>query len=179
VLDLVNRYHIDQTHSRRVRESAISLLAQVAKPWQLTAGDDKLLLSWAADLHEIGMDIAHSGYHKHGGYLLQNMDLPGFSRLDQHDLAMLVRAHRRKFPKDEIAACAPRVALLAALLRISVVLHRSRTPDPLPHIEAKASDGAIKLRFPERWLDKHPLTKLDLEQEADYLKAVPIQLELS
>ncbi|MEM7468258.1 MAG: hypothetical protein AAF387_15415, partial [Pseudomonadota bacterium] len=29
-------------------------------------------LRWAARLHEIGLDIAHSSYHRHGAYLLQN-----------------------------------------------------------------------------------------------------------
>ena len=58
--------------------------------WKLTDPNDALLLSWAADLHEIGMDISHSQYHKHGGYLLNNMDLPGFSRSDQSQLAAVL-----------------------------------------------------------------------------------------
>ncbi len=178
VADLAARYHIDQSHGRRVRESAISLLAQVAMDWDLTAPDDKSLLSWAADLHEIGMDIAHSQYHKHGGYLLQHMDLPGFSRLDQHDLALLVRAHRRKFPIDELSGN-ERITRLAALLRIAVLLHRNRTANPLPHIEVKADQAGLALRFPDHWLDEHPLTKLDLAQEADYLKVVPLRLRLT
>jgi exopolyphosphatase/guanosine-5'-triphosphate,3'-diphosphate pyrophosphatase len=179
VVDLTARYHIDQAHARRVRESALAMLAQVALPWELTAPDDKALLSWAADLHEIGRDIAHSQYHKHGGYLLQHMDLAGFSRLDQMDLAMLVRAHRRKFPVDELPRNNSRLIYLAVLLRISVVLHRNRTASPLPHVDVTASDKGIRLRFPERWLDQHPLTKLDLEQEAEYLKVIPLNLEIS
>jgi exopolyphosphatase/guanosine-5'-triphosphate,3'-diphosphate pyrophosphatase len=178
VLDLAARYHVDQSHARRVRESAISLLAQAAMDWELTAANDKSLLSWAADLHEIGMDIAHSQYHKHGGYLLEHMDLPGFSRLDQHDLAMLVRSHRRKFPLEELGG-SERLARLAVLLRIAVLLHRNRTAKPLPHIELKASGDRITLRFPDNWLDEHPLTKLDLEQEAAYLRVVPVTLEIS
>jgi exopolyphosphatase/guanosine-5'-triphosphate,3'-diphosphate pyrophosphatase len=179
VLDLTERYHIDQTHARRVRESAISLLAQVARAWQLTVADDKSLLSWAADLHEIGRDIAHSQYHKHGCYLLQHMDLAGFSRLDQQDLAGLVRAHRRKFPIDEVSRLSERIMYLAVLLRISVVLHRSRTANPLPHIHAKAGERHIRLSFPDNWLEQHPLTKLDLDQEAEYLKVIPLTLEVT
>ena len=179
VLDLTVRYHIDTAHARRVRESAISLLAQVAMAWELTAPDDKSMLSWAADLHEIGRDIAHSQYHKHGCYLLQHMDLAGFSRLDQQDLAGLVRAHRRKFPIDEIAKLSERVMYLAVLLRISVVLHRNRTATPLPHIAAQAGERHIRLSFPDDWLEQHPLTKLDLEQEAGYLKVIPVTLEVA
>lgn len=171
VRDLVNRYHIDQIHCRRVRETAIGLLAQAARPWKLTEPTDKLLLGWAADLHEIGMDIAHSQYHKHGGYLLENMDMAGFSRLDQHYLAVLVRAHRRKFPVDDVDM-PTRLRRLAVLLRLSVVLHRSRTGDPLPHVSLKVRGNQIKLEFPEYWLQRHPLTELDLAQEASYLKSI-------
>jgi exopolyphosphatase/guanosine-5'-triphosphate,3'-diphosphate pyrophosphatase len=171
VRGLVNRYHIEQTHGRRVRETAISLLAQSARSWKLTEPTDKLLLGWAADLHEIGMDIAHSQYHKHGGYLLANMDMAGFSRLDQHHLAVLVRAHRRKFPVDDVEM-PTRLRRLAVILRLSVVLHRSRTGDPLPHVSLKARGNQIKLEFPDDWLNRHPLTELDLVQEASYLKTI-------
>lgn len=171
VRDLVSRYHIDLSHSRMIRETAIGLLAQAARPWKLTEPTDKLLLKWAADLHEIGMDISHSQYHKHGGYLLDNMDMAGFSRLDQHDLAVLVRAHRRKFPIGEVDMTS-RLQRLAVLLRISVLLHRSRTSEPLPHINFKARGNQLKLEFPDTWLSRHPLTELDLAQEASYLKAI-------
>jgi exopolyphosphatase/guanosine-5'-triphosphate,3'-diphosphate pyrophosphatase len=171
IRDLVDRYHIEPTHGRRVRETAIGLLAQAAMPWKLTEPTDKLLIGWAADLHEIGMDIAHSQYHKHGGYLLENMDMAGFSRLDQHHLAVLVRAHRRKFPVDDVEM-STRLRRLAVLLRLSVVLHRSRTGDPLPHVSLKVRGNQIKMEFPDEWLSRHPLTQLDLEQEASYLKAI-------
>ncbi len=181
VRDLMNRYRIDQPHAKRVRETAIELLAQVAVSWDLTEPNDKLLLGWAAQLHEIGIDIAHNQYHKHGGYLLQHMDLPGFSNLDQQQLAALVRAHRRKFPSEEFPALngdTSRVALLATLLRLAVVLHRNRTSEQLPHVAISVKNNKVKLALPEAWLKKHPLTRLDLQQEAEYLAAVPLKVEI-
>ena len=65
---------------------------------------------------------------------------------------------------------------LAILLRISVVLHRSRSINPLPHIGMQAKDKHIELSIPKRWLEEHPLTRLDLDQEAQYLKAIGYQL---
>jgi exopolyphosphatase/guanosine-5'-triphosphate,3'-diphosphate pyrophosphatase len=56
----------------------------------------ELSLKWAARLHEIGLDVAHSGYHRHGAYLLENADMPGFAREEQQLLARLVGSHRRK-----------------------------------------------------------------------------------
>ena len=129
------------------------------------------------------MDIAHSQYHKHGGYLLDNMDLPGFSRSEQHNLSMIVRGHRRKFPVDEYRH-APRLLALGVLLRLAVVLHRGRSDHVLPTFSVVAKGepgpgGEINLKFPRKWLSEHPLTQLDLEQEADYLAAVPIKLAVS
>jgi len=171
------RYHIDHAHARRVRETAITLLAQAALEWSLTDPSEKLLLGWAADLHEIGMDIAHSQYHRHGGYLLENMDMPGFSRSDQHHLAVLVRCHRRKFPAGE-RDLTERIQRLAVLLRLSVVLNRSRTTDPLPHVNLTATGTQLKLAFPSRWLGRHPLTRLDLAQEGQYLHNIGYDLKV-
>ena len=36
------------------------------------------LLRWAAMLHEVGLNINHSGFHRHSAYIMQNSDLPGF-----------------------------------------------------------------------------------------------------
>ena len=170
VADLKRRYHIDELQAKRVRDTALGLLAQLAAPWGLRAAEDRLLLSWAADLHEIGMDIAHSQYHKHGAYLLAHMDMPGFSRLDQGQLATLVRLHRRKFSApDAPFSSEQRILRLAALLRLAVILHRGRSNAPLPHIAAVAKKAQVALTLPADWLAKHPLTKLDLEEEMAYL----------
>lgn len=184
VRDLMSRYHVDEHQARRVRESALLLMAQVATDWQLTDPADRLMLGWAADLHEVGMDIAHSQYHKHGGYLLRYMDMPGFSSWDQRRLAALVRAHRRKFPASEASFSGSegtRLLRLAVLLRIAVVLHRNRGTRPLPHVGLAISEdrGHVVLSLPTAWLRRHPLTRLDLKQEAGYLEAVPLKLTVS
>ena len=109
------------------------------------------LLGWAAITHEIGTDIAHNQYHKHGYYLLLNMDLSGFSKDDQRRLALLVRSHRRKFPIAEFTTVPnderDRLMRLAALLRIAVVLRRNRTADSEPPVTAVAADHELKLTF--------------------------------
>ena len=187
VADLMRRYHVDAEHARRVANTAAAMFAQVS--WSSLASakaqaNETLpaevalrLLRWGALLHEIGLDIAHSQYHKHGGYLLDNMDLPGFSRSEQHDLALLVRAHRRKFPAAEFLA-SPGLAALAVLLRLAVVLHRGRVASPLPPFALKAARDEMELVLPCKWLAAHQLTNLDLQQEAAYLAAVPLELRV-
>ena len=171
---LAGRAHVDRRQAARVKQTSLALLAQVAESWSLGSRNARQFLSWAANLHEIGLDIAHNHYHRHGEYIVAHADLQGFSLPEQQVLATLVRSHRRKFPTGVIAALPPNwspwTERLAMPLRLSVVLHRSRSPLPLPPIELSAAKSTLDLRFPPGWLDEHPLTRADLETEADYLQ---------
>ena len=89
-------------------------------------------MSWAARLHEIGLTIAHNAHHKHGGYLLANSDLPGFSRREQRLLAVLVRGSRRKFPASAFKPHGKTAQRLGVLLRLAILLHRSRSDAAVP-----------------------------------------------
>ena len=178
VRDIARRYHVDRDHAARVARTALNLLEQLRHAWRMDDPELEAALHWAAALHEIGLDIAHQQYHKHGGYLLDNMDLPGFSHSEQHRVALLVRAHRRKFPAEDFAG-ATHLARLCALLRIAVVLHRSRADGPLPPLGVAPVEGGVRLSLPKKWLHAHPLTELDLEQEASHLAAGPVRLLVS
>ncbi len=179
VASLMLRYGIDEAHARQVRETAISLLSQVAMDWQLTEPQHKHLIGWAADLHEIGMDVSHAGFHKHGGYLVENLDMPGFSRAEQAQLALLVRAHRRKLSPEILADANEALQCLIVLLRISALLHRNRSRESLPHVNATASGETLTLSLPTSWRDDHPLTAVDLENEREYLEPIGIDLVIT
>lgn len=174
------RFHVDTSHGRQVEHTARRLLAQVADAWALQDEGAAQMLAWAARLHEIGLVIAHSQYHKHGAYLLANSDLPGFSRRDQALLAVLVRGHRRKLRLSEFEAVPEwlrQSALrLCVLLRLAVLLHRSRSQLQLPPVTLTVTKSGLHLHFPAGWLDDHPLTRADLELEAGYLKASRFKL---
>ena len=179
---LSERYQIDTAQAARVEQSALQALAQLAQPWSLGDEPSRLLLHWAARLHEVGLAIAHGQYHKHGAYLLANSDLPGFTRREQQQLAMLVQAHRRKFPLGDfqpLGKDAPRCVRLSVLLRLAVLLHRSHSDEPLPPIELTAREQGLKIGFPEGWLEQHPLTLADLEQEVGFLRGAKFVLEFS
>jgi exopolyphosphatase/guanosine-5'-triphosphate,3'-diphosphate pyrophosphatase len=180
---LSERYQVDTKQAARVERTVLMILGQVAREWSLADEEATHLLGWAARLHEIGLAIAHSGYHKHGGYLLANSDLPGFSRREQARLAMLVRAHRRKFPMTEMkqlsASTRGRCLRMAVLLRQAVLLHRSHSDKELPPIIFTAKESGLKMNFPPGWLDEHPLTVADLELESELLKSAKFSLEFA
>jgi exopolyphosphatase/guanosine-5'-triphosphate,3'-diphosphate pyrophosphatase len=184
VEDLTRRYHVDLDHALRVQDTALDLLEATADAWEIESAEAGAALRWAAQLHEIGMDIAHSQYHKHGSYLLQHMDMPGFSRTEQRKLAVLVRAHRRKFPSGEFEDVhiedPTALRRLALLLRCAVVLHRARSPRQTPPIAGVQADPAgMHLIFPRHWLRNHPLTRLDLAEEAEMWRGQKLALTFS
>lgn len=177
---LMSRFQVDGAHAQRVRRTALTLLEQGAERWELYE-DHADMLEWAALLHEVGLAIAHSQYHKHGAYLIGNADLPGFSQQEQRALAALVRAHRRKFPLDvfeEIAEDQRQALLhLAVLLRLAVLFHRSRGDYDIPIQRVGAGEGVLQLAFEDGFLDEHPLTQGDLEYEREYLGTAGFQLD--
>lgn len=184
VSDLQQRYSADSEHAARIEATALYCLDKLddQQPAYHKA-NDRLLLSWAARLHEIGQAIAHSGYQKHGAYLVLNSDLAGFSRQEQQSLAALIRNHRRKISLDDFTRLADNnsehILLLCVLLRLAIVLNRSRSSTALPAFDIHVSDKTLELRFPENWLDSHPLTGVDLATEVDYLSAAGYTLTYS
>lgn len=176
------RYHVDTEQAERVEATARDFLDQTRETWKLEEPLAHLALKWAARLHEIGLDVSHSGYHRHGAYLLENADMPGFPREEQRLLARLVGAHRRKFTLDRVEELVPpwdRSAVqLIVLLRLAVLLHRGRSTTALPAIELAATPKSLEVRFPARWLKDHPLTAADLQQEVDYLRASGFRLRV-
>lgn len=177
---LASRYHVDEEHSMRLRQTVQALLSQVGQAIPIKPQIAAQWLDWACDLHEIGLDIAHSHYHKHGAYVIENADLPGFSRQDQILLATLVKAHRRKFSlkgfKELISPWNQAAIPMALLLRLAVLLNRSRQTEPLPEIKIALNEKQIKLHFCKDWLNTQPLTEADLEKEAGYLAQAGIDL---
>jgi exopolyphosphatase/guanosine-5'-triphosphate,3'-diphosphate pyrophosphatase len=183
VRSLESRFHVDVDHGSRVERTALDIYAQLASDWDLAQELPKRLLGWAARLHEIGLDIAHAKYHYHGAYLLRNADLAGFSTGEQLLLSTLVWNHRRKIRQETLealpSAWQTRMLRLAVILRLAVLINRSRSLDPQPGIAVGAVKGGLSIGFPEGWLDAHPLTRADLEQEKKYLAAAGIRFRAS
>jgi exopolyphosphatase/guanosine-5'-triphosphate,3'-diphosphate pyrophosphatase len=132
---LSRRFGIDSSQAERVSQTATQLFQKVlpAHPVAQSNLDQIQLqkkLAWAARLHEVGTYISHSDYHKHGAYLLDNADLPGFSMPELHRLSQLVLGHRGKLRKLDANLLDHEFAHQLFALRIAVILcHARRDPD--------------------------------------------------
>jgi exopolyphosphatase/guanosine-5'-triphosphate,3'-diphosphate pyrophosphatase len=179
---LMQRYGIDVAQAARVEATAMQLFDRVAYDWRLEP-DDRLLLAWAARVHELGLAIAHSQYQVHGAYVLAHSDIAGFSQQEQRVLASLVRTHRRGIGKSTFDAIPDRLLLAtrrkAALLRLAVLLHRSHEDIALPDLRLLADGKRLSLQVPRRWLDARPLLHADLAAEPAALAALGIDFSIA
>jgi exopolyphosphatase/guanosine-5'-triphosphate,3'-diphosphate pyrophosphatase len=175
-------YQVDLEQAGRVQRTALMLFEQAHEGLEIGADTGERFLIWSARLHEIGLSIGYPGYHKHGAYIVEHSDMPGFSHEDQVMLAALIEGQRRRFPPTRIEDLGPGqrriVERLALLLRLAVLLERSRGQTKLPRIGITAKKDGYLLDFPKGWLDENPLTRADLEQEAERVEPAGFEVAI-
>lgn len=173
---LQNWMKVDIQQAKSIAETAAYLYQQAHNIWQLHSPDYsyRKLLQWAAQIHEVGMALSYKRYRHHSAYIAENADLAGFSQQEKLMLSALLVNHRGKFIAEAFEGLPKtqrqKLPFVTLLLRLAVRIHRGRENDqilPLIYIEQETN---IRLEFEAGWLDKHPLTQLDLGIEADRLK---------
>jgi exopolyphosphatase/guanosine-5'-triphosphate,3'-diphosphate pyrophosphatase len=177
---LATRYDVDVAHAKRVLATTINLYQQVKKAWDINHKDFSNILGWGALLHEIGLQINTRGIQRHSSYILQNVELPGFSQEHQALLSILARFHRKKIKLAEIPEFTTfqqeQVYKLIALLRLGVLLNIKRQDDILPDITIKADESQLYIQFPQNWLSQKPVFSADIETESSYIKELGFEL---
>ena len=172
------RFHIDQHHATSVSQTAMTMFDQLYPKLDDELEDERQLLRWAAMLHEIGMGISHSAYHKHGAYLLEHLDMPGFTLTEQSQLAWLVRTHRRRLQTEEPMPHGKSLMHLCVILRLAVTLRRNRSDERRADTKFKKIRDKYLIEIDKGWLNAHPLTRMDLEQESNVLTEAGIELDV-
>jgi exopolyphosphatase / guanosine-5'-triphosphate,3'-diphosphate pyrophosphatase len=176
VRQFMRRYQADSAQAERVARFAQNIHESLnGEPSE----GDSTMLRWAASLHEIGISIAHTGYHKHSAYIVGQADMPGFSQKEQSRLSRLVLAHRGKLSKiADLPESSSEWSLIFAL-RLAVLFHQSRRDIKLPSPVCKASKNGFQLTLPRAWLEEHAMTEAALEEETEQWRSVGVKLELT
>ncbi len=176
------RYHIEREQALRVEATSLQLLRAVAARWSLDPEEAGRMLSWAARLHELGLAVSYSHHNRHGGYLIANSEMPGFSQDERQVLAAIVASHRRKVRPEVFQVLrgdrAHLARRLAILLRLAAVLNRGRRrPSQLP-TAIDAHRSGLRLVFPATWPEEHPLTSRDLGAQAPVVESLGVKLKV-
>ena len=172
----MRRYHVDMRQAKRVKDLSERLALQFMAGQ--TSEDALRLLGWATDMHEIGISVAHSGYHKHTAYMLANADMPGFSKKEQARLSLLALSHRGKLEKvRSLVSTQEDIALIMAL-RLAALFYRSRCNAKLPAIQGCFSGTKFHLIIAPNWLAQNPLTDTALQEEVKQWKELGVSVQI-
>jgi exopolyphosphatase/guanosine-5'-triphosphate,3'-diphosphate pyrophosphatase len=174
----MHRYHVDALQAQRVGALAEALCRGFRWDSDETSEQRMRCLAWAAKLHEIGISVAYSGYHRHGAYILENADMPGYSTDEQRQLAALVLAHRRSLKKihDQIIDRVDWRVVLA--LRLAVLFYRHRTAIDLPRPQLKPDGKRFRVSLDRAWLQRNPLTVAALSEEVREWEKIGYELRV-
>lgn len=180
VQQFMQRYRVDSAQAARIESLSLTFGKQLLanNPDEETVEDALRLLSWAARLHEVGISVAHSGYHKHSAYILGNADIPGFSKMEQAQLSQLVLAHQGSLTKVSDFLANPINLAQSIALRLAAIFYRSRMSIKLPRLKIYADDGVCELSISQAWLEYNPLTETLLRAEVDAWAALKIHFRI-
>jgi exopolyphosphatase/guanosine-5'-triphosphate,3'-diphosphate pyrophosphatase len=178
VAQFMQRYHVDALQARRVGALAQSLYEKLTADAKEVDDSAPLLIAWAAKLHEIGISVSYSGYHKHSAYIIGNADMPGFSRDEQNRLARLVLAHRRSLKKIYDSLNDGNDVVIALALRLAVLFSRGRADVGVPSIQARIQGRKFRFALDGEWLAKNPLTVHALGAEVREWERVGIEIRI-
>ena len=176
VRQFMKRYHVDAGQAHRVERLALKLYEQLSDGDKQEHEYPMHMLSWAVRLQEIGLTVAHSGYHKHSSYIVANADMPGFSKMEQAQLSMLVLAHRGSLGKLQGLVRADYDWSLLVAQRLAALLHRSRSEVRLPAIRASRKKSTFTVDVDAKWLAANPLTAAELREEIKDWKGLGVEL---
>ena len=178
VAGLAARFQVDDDQATRVAGVAGQLLRQLRGD---APRETRTLrkLAWAARLHEIGSQIAHADHHKHGAYILEHADAPGFSQPELHRLGLLVLGHRGKLRKLDVDFEDDIFVQQLLALRLAVILCHARRDPQLEGLRLQRRGDALMLQLPEGWTQAWPQSTHLLREEVVAWQKTPREFRLA
>ena len=174
-------FAVDRAQAHRVGATATQLLRQLRGGH----GDAAALerhereLGWAATLHEIGSLISHSDAHKHGAYILDHADAPGFAQPELHRLSLLVLGHRGKLRKLEAELADDLLVQQLLCLRLAVILCHARRDPVLQGLRLAPRGRGFVLTVDPEWTRAFPQSAHLLRQECIAWQKTPWELSIA
>ncbi|KFI08295.1 Ppx/GppA phosphatase family protein [Massilia sp. BSC265] len=163
----MRRFGVDSQRALRTASIASTLYEK------LNPSDAQHYLCWSAMLHEVGLQISMTGSHKHGAYIVEHADLPGFTTREQRLMSCLVLGQKGNLRKIRDALADPDVAKAVLALRMAVVFMHARADEDLlglglrmqTRLRTRLDSARIELDLPAGLLAKHPTLGPWLQKE--------------
>ena len=155
----MKRFGVDEARASKAAANAVLLYGQTVE-----SGALERMLGWAGKLHEVGMVVSHTGFHKHGAYLALNADLPGFTTHEQHLLSVLLLAQKGNLRKVQDAVSDNEVARAVLALRLGILFMHARL-DPAIEPVKLVMRTRIEIEVGRQLMANHPTLAYWLSKE--------------
>jgi exopolyphosphatase/guanosine-5'-triphosphate,3'-diphosphate pyrophosphatase len=169
----MQKFRADEARANRVADEAAALYTQI-KP--NTDAYTKLLY-WTALLHEIGLSVSQTDYHKHAAYIIENADLPGFTAREQRAMARLVLSQKGNLKKVSEVLAEPDFAKAVLALRMAIMFMHSRIDIDFGELRLRMK-GRIDLEIKQDWIMRHPTVSYWMEKEKEWWGGVGIDFNI-
>ena len=173
VRDFAQRFHVDQLRANRVAETASALFG-LLKP-----SNDALekYLHWSGLLHEVGLVVSQSGYHKHAAYLIANADLSGFTTREQKTMSQLILGQKGNLRKINESLLDGDFSKAVLSLRLAVMFLHSRIEVNLDELRVKMK-SKIELDIKRAWVADHPTATYWMEKEREWWREIGVEFAI-
>jgi exopolyphosphatase/guanosine-5'-triphosphate,3'-diphosphate pyrophosphatase len=152
---LVARYGGNLPYAENTAELSVQIFDQTMELHGLGMRE-RMLLQFAALVHDVGSYINVRNRHKHSMYIIQAADISGLTRLEKEVVANVARYHRKSPPEPHHVEFQelPRrarvvVSCLAAILRLAYGLDVERT-QRIRKVRCTVREGRLLLHVDRR-----------------------------
>ncbi len=166
---LGQKFHVDEARANRVADMAAALYIQL-KP---SSEAYTRLLFWSALLHEVGMVVSQTDYHKHAAYMIENADLPGFTTREQKLMSRLIVGQKGNLRKLGEGLLEADFAKAVLALRLAILFMHSRIEPELGALRLRMK-SRIELDIKREWVAHHPTVSYWIEKEQEWWDEVGV-----
>ncbi|MBA5605047.1 Ppx/GppA family phosphatase [Duganella sp. FT3S] len=167
------KFHVDEGRAERVANDALALYGQM-KPATDTYTRP---LFWSALLHEVGMVVSQTGYHKHAAYMIENADLPGFTTREQKTMSRLIVAQKGNLRKVGEALAESDFAKAVVALRLAILFMHARIDVDFRQLKLRMKNR-IELEIRRDWVADHPTVSYWMEKEQELWDEVGVDFSI-
>jgi exopolyphosphatase / guanosine-5'-triphosphate,3'-diphosphate pyrophosphatase len=171
VQEFMRRFRADPLRARRTADTAMALYGQL-KPASDAYGR---YLQWSGMLHEVGLCISHTGFHKHSAYMIENADLPGFTTREQKLMSMLILGQKGNLRKISELLDEPDLAKAVLALRFATMLMHAKVDADVNQIRLRMKNK-IEVELRKSWLAQHPTFSYWMEKECSAWDDVDVDM---
>ncbi|HEY0848074.1 MAG TPA: Ppx/GppA phosphatase family protein [Noviherbaspirillum sp.] len=171
VQEFMRRFRADESRANRVAGTA-AMLFGLLKPAEESYGR---YLYWSGLLHEIGLAISQTGYHKHAAYMVENADLAGFTSREQRLMATMIVAQKGNLRKVGNALSNPDMVKAVFAMRLASMFMHARIDVSADDLRIKMKNR-IELELKRTWVSEHPTVAYWIDKERDWWKEVGVDL---